>query len=85
MKTVFHCKGKEPRTQQGGDAMKEISELTLPGNVRFTKDHEWAKSEGGHVTIGIDDYAQDQLGEVVFVELPEKGATLSRGDQFGTV
>ncbi|MFH1154652.1 MAG: glycine cleavage system protein GcvH [Pseudomonadota bacterium] len=65
--------------------MKEINELNLPGTIRYTKDHEWARSEGAMVTIGIDDYAQDQLGEVVFVELPEVGAELSKGDQFGTV
>lgn len=65
--------------------MKEISELNLPEDLKYSKDHEWTKVEGDIVTIGIDDYAQDQLGEVVFVELPEVGDTFSEGDEFGTV
>ena len=65
--------------------MKEITELNLPENLKYSDSHEWAGVEGDVVTIGIDDYAQDQLGEVVFVELPEVGATFSKGDQFGTV
>lgn len=65
--------------------MKEISELNIPENVRYTKDHEWAKSEGETMKIGISDYAQDQLGDVVFVELPEKGDHFDTGDEFGTV
>ena len=65
--------------------MKEISDLNLPDDVKYTKDHEWAKSEGDIVTIGINDYAQDQLGEIVFVELPEAGDTFSEGDEFGSV
>jgi len=65
--------------------MKEISELNLPENLKYSDDHEWARFDGDIVTVGIDDYAQDQLGEVVFVELPEVGTTFSRGDQFGTV
>ncbi|WP_336068474.1 glycine cleavage system protein GcvH [Nitratireductor rhodophyticola] len=46
----------------------------------FTEDHEWIKVENGVATVGITDYAQEQLGDLVFVELPEAGATLSRGD-----
>ncbi len=65
--------------------MKEINELNLPEDVRYTEDHEWAKNENGMFTIGINDYAQDQLGEIVFVEMPEIGATFSKGDEFGTV
>ncbi|MBF0230818.1 MAG: glycine cleavage system protein GcvH [Desulfamplus sp.] len=65
--------------------MKEITELNLPENLKYSDSHEWAGVEGDVVTIGIDDYAQDQLGEVVFVEVPEVGATFSKGDQFGTV
>ncbi|NNK86629.1 MAG: glycine cleavage system protein GcvH [Desulfobacterales bacterium] len=65
--------------------MKEIEELNLPDDLRYAKDHEWTKLEGGKVKIGIDDYAQDQLGDIVFVELPEVGATLSKGEEFGTV
>ena len=65
--------------------MKEISELNLPEELKYSKDHEWAKVDGDIVTVGIDDYAQDQLGEVVFVEVPEVGDTFGKGDEFGTV
>ncbi len=65
--------------------MKELDELNLPDNLRYAEDHEWTKLEGDKVKIGIDDYAQDQLGDIVFVELPEVGATFSKGEEFGTV
>jgi glycine cleavage system H protein len=65
--------------------MKAISELNLPEDVRYTDDHEWAKNNGGTIRIGISDYAQDQLGDIVFVELPEVGSTFEKGDEFGTV
>lgn len=65
--------------------MKELSEYHLPEDIKYTKDHEWAKASQDHVTIGINDYAQDQLGEIVFVELPEIGTVFSQGDAFGTV
>lgn len=65
--------------------MKEISELNLPEDLKYSKDHEWAGVAGDIVTVGINDYAQDQLGEVVFVEVPEVGETFEQGDEFGTV
>ncbi len=65
--------------------MKEINELNLPEDVKYTKDHEWAKIDGDTVTIGINDYAQDQLGEIVFVELPEEGDRFDAEDEFGSV
>jgi glycine cleavage system H protein len=65
--------------------MKAISELNLPEDVRYTDDHEWAKNSGDAVRIGISDYAQDQLGDIVFVELPEVGSTFDKGEEFGTV
>ena len=65
--------------------MKEISDLNLPEDVKYTKDHEWAKADGDTVTIGINDYAQDQLGEIVFVEVPEEGDSFSAEDEFGSV
>ncbi len=65
--------------------MKAIDELKLPDDLRYTKDHEWAKTDGDTVRVGITDYAQDALGDVVFVELPEVGDTFSAGDEFGTV
>jgi glycine cleavage system H protein len=57
----------------------------IPANLKFTKDHEWAKMEGNVATIGITHHAQDALGEVVFVELPAKGKVLNKGDTFGVV
>jgi glycine cleavage system H protein len=65
--------------------MKEIQELELPENLRYTEDHEWALPEGGRIKIGISDYAQDQLGDIVFVELPRKGDRFEKGGEFGTV
>ena len=65
--------------------MKEINDLNLPEDLKYTKDHEWAKSSDGVLTIGINDYAQDQLGEIVFVELPEVGDTFEKDDEFGSV
>jgi len=65
--------------------MKDINELNLPEDVKYTKDHEWAKVDGDTVTIGINDYAQDQLGEIVFVEMPAIGDSFSAEDEFGSV
>ena len=65
--------------------MKEISELKLAEDVRYAEDHEWIRIEGETARVGISDYAQDQLGDIVFVELPEVGAALSKGQEFGTV
>ena len=65
--------------------MKELEELVIPQDLRYTKDHEWARAEGDLVTCGVTDYAQDQLGDIVFVELPEVGDELAKGGQFGTV
>ena len=65
--------------------MKEVHELNLPEDVRYTKDHEWAKVTGDTIKIGISDYAQDQLGDIVFVEMPSVGDTFEEGDEFGTL
>ena len=65
--------------------MKEISELNLPDNVRYTSEHEWARPEGDAVRVGVTDYAQEQLGDITFVELPQVGDAYNRGDQFGTL
>lgn len=65
--------------------MKELSELSFPDDFRYSESHEWVKAEGGKVKIGITDYAQDQLGDIVFVEMPEVGATFEKGAEFGTV
>jgi glycine cleavage system H protein len=65
--------------------MKEIDELIIPDDVLYAEDHEWSRREGDEVRIGINDYAQDQLGDIVFVELPAIGDSFEKGDEFGTV
>ncbi|EQC45136.1 glycine cleavage system H protein [Bacteriovorax sp. BSW11_IV] len=57
----------------------------VPSTLKYTKDHEWAKIEGDIVTIGITDFAQSALGDIVFVELPEVGSTLDQASTFGVV
>ena len=59
--------------------------MNVPEELKYTSDHEWVKVEGDLVTIGITDYAQGELGDVVFVELPETGTEISRGESFGTI
>ncbi|RJQ68190.1 MAG: glycine cleavage system protein GcvH [Desulfobacteraceae bacterium] len=65
--------------------MKEIDELNFPDDVRYSKDHEWARPEGKEFVVGISDYAQDQLGDIVYVELPAKGSHKKHGEEFGSV
>lgn len=65
--------------------MKELNELNFPDDVRYAKSHEWARTDGDKIKIGISDYAQDQLGDIVFVELPEVGDSFGQGEEFGTV
>ena len=59
--------------------------MNVPGDLRFTKDHEWVRVEGDVAVIGVTDYAQDALGDVVFIELPEVGASFGAGDALGVV
>ena len=65
--------------------MKELNELHLPDDIRYTDEHEWARITGDTARIGVSDYAQDQLGDIVFVELPAVGDTIARGEVFGTL
>ena len=65
--------------------MKELDELILPEGLLYTNDHEWVSEEGDIIKVGISDYAQDQLGDIVFVELPEVGDMFEQGDEFGTL
>ncbi len=65
--------------------MKPLQELSFPEELRYVESHEWVRVENGVARIGITDYAQDQLGDVVFVELPTAGKTLARGAAFGSV
>jgi glycine cleavage system H protein len=59
--------------------------MNLPEELRYTKDHEWIKLEGDQAVVGITDYAQSELGDIVFVEVPTVGETLSQGDTLATV
>jgi glycine cleavage system H protein len=59
--------------------------VSVPEELQYTRSHEWVRTEGDTATVGITDYAQDELGDIVFVELPEEGATFGAGDSFGTV
>mgnify|MGYP003574429354 CR=1 FL=1 len=65
--------------------MKEIDELDLPDDVLYSKEHEYARSADQKVIIGINDYAQDQMGDLVFVELPQVGDSFQTGEVFGTI
>ena len=59
--------------------------MNVPEELSYTKTHEWVKREGEIATVGITDHAQDELGDVVFIELPEEGASFEAGDSFGTI
>ncbi|MBS5824876.1 MAG: glycine cleavage system protein GcvH [Clostridium argentinense] len=59
--------------------------MSVLNNLLYTKDHEWIKVEGNKAYIGITDYAQRLLGDIVFIELPEEGTEFSKGDAFGVV
>jgi len=56
-----------------------------PSDLKYTKDHEWVRLDGAQAQVGITDYAQKQLGDVVYLELPEVGRRLGQGDVFGTI
>ena len=56
-----------------------------PENLRYTKEHEWTRLSGNNATVGITSFAKDQLGDVVYLELPEVGATVTKGQPFGVV
>jgi len=64
--------------------MKKMCEIKLPPSVKFNDDHQWV-SKSGPYRIGLSDYAQDQLGDLIFVDLPEIGTLLSKGREYGTV
>ncbi len=59
--------------------------MKVPKNLYYTETHEWVRVENSHAYIGITDYAQDSLGEIVFVELPEESDQLSKGSEFGAI
>ena len=59
--------------------------MNVPGELRYSKDHEWVRADTGTVRVGITDYAQDALGDVVFVQLPEPGAEVGAGGELGEI
>jgi len=59
--------------------------MSIPKDLRYTKDHEWARIDGSTITVGVTDHAQSSLGDVVFVELPKVGRELKVGETFGVV
>jgi glycine cleavage system H protein len=65
--------------------MKEIAELNLPEELRYAETHEWVRLEGDKVRVGITDYAQDHLGDLTFVELPQVGDAFQKGSQCGSL
>jgi len=65
--------------------MKRIEEIQLPEELRYSPDHEWVRLEGDLARVGLTDYAQDQLGDIVYVELPSIGAHIAQGAVFATV
>jgi len=62
-----------------------VRQMNVPEELRYSSDHEWIRIEDGKVRVGITDYAQDALGDVVFVQVPEVGAAVAAGDSFGEV
>lgn len=59
--------------------------MNIPNELKYTRDHEWIRVEGSQATIGVTDFAQGELGDVVFIEIETEGETLSKGETFGTV
>ncbi len=59
--------------------------MNFPDDLRYTREHEWARKKGRNVAVGITEYAQDQLGDVVYLELPDLGDAVKKGESFGVV
>jgi len=59
--------------------------VQIPAELKYTNDHEWVMEEGDMLVIGVSDYAQDSLGEIVYIELPSEGDEITKGDPFGAV
>ncbi len=64
---------------------QKIKNMNIPENLKYTNEHEWLRIEGDTAVVGITDYAQSELGDIVFVEIPAIGETLSQGDTLGTI
>lgn len=64
---------------------QKIIIMNVPANLKYTKDHEWIKVEGNNAVVGVTDFAQGQLGDVVFIEIETQGETLAKEEVFGTI
>lgn len=62
-----------------------MPEYQIPSDIKYTKDHEWVRLEGKTAVVGITDYAQNELSDIVYLELPELGTTVKQGDTLGTI
>ena len=69
----------------GGRRQVSSAPMNVPEELRYSTDHEWARTVGDRIRVGITDYAQDALGDVVFVDLPATGSTVAAGGQLGEV
>ena len=65
--------------------MSDLDQLHFPDTVKYSKEHTWARLDGDVIFVGISDYAQDQLGEIIFVDLPDIGAEFASDNEFGVV
>ncbi len=72
---------------QGGPTTSKGDKVSdnVPADLKYTAEHEWVQHEGAHIRVGITDFAQDQLGDVVYVDLPEPGSEIAQGQSFGEV
>jgi glycine cleavage system H protein len=59
--------------------------MNIPDDLKYTKEHEWVKIAGNQAVVGVTDYAQEQLGDIVYVELPQEGEEIAKGDTFGAL
>ena len=59
--------------------------MNFPGNIKYTSEHEWIRVEGDEAYVGITDYAQSELGEIVFIDVPTEGETVAQGEVFGSI
>lgn len=67
------------------ESLKTISNMKVPENLKYTKDHEWLRVEGSTGYVGVTDFAQGELGDIVFIEIETLGETLKRDEVFGTI
>jgi glycine cleavage system H protein len=73
------------RSRRSGPVFRTEEQVEYPDDLKYSKEHEWARSEDGRVRVGITDFAQDALGDVVYVDLPEAGTTVTAGQAFAEV